>query len=116
VKLLFDHNLSPTLVRRLADLFSDSNHVFHLGLHEADDLVVWKHARANGFAIVTKDSDFSDRSLLLGHPPKVIRLHLGNCTTDAMETLLRNHLNLVVEFERDAARSCLHLPSASWHR
>ncbi|MFB2971179.1 DUF5615 family PIN-like protein [Aerosakkonema sp. BLCC-F183] len=27
MKLLFDHNLSPRLVNRLADIFPDSNHV-----------------------------------------------------------------------------------------
>lgn len=115
MRLLFDHNLSPTLVGRLADWFPDSNHVFHLRLHEADDLVIWEHAKANGFAIVTKDSDFTDRSLLLGHPPKVIRLHLGNCTTDAVEALLRNHYAIIAAFEQESERSCLHLPPAPWH-
>ncbi len=116
MKLLFDHNLSPNLVRRLVDLFPDSVHVFLLGLHEADDVVIWDHAKANGFAIVTKDSDFSDRSLLLGHPPKVIRLHLGNCTTQAVEVLLRNHFSVVIAFEQELERSCLHLPPAAWHQ
>jgi predicted nuclease of predicted toxin-antitoxin system len=37
VKLLFDQNVSPDLVRRLADLFPGSEHVFNLELHEVDD-------------------------------------------------------------------------------
>ena len=32
MKLLFDQNLSPRLVTRLADLYPDSNHVYPLGL------------------------------------------------------------------------------------
>ncbi|MEM7717331.1 MAG: DUF5615 family PIN-like protein [Cyanobacteria bacterium P01_A01_bin.68] len=28
MKLLFDHNLSPRLANRLADLYFDSNHLF----------------------------------------------------------------------------------------
>lgn len=116
MKLLFDHNLSPNLIRRLTALFPDSDHVFHLGLHEVDDVVIWDHAKANGFAIVTKDSDFSDRSLLLGHPPKVIRLHLGNCTTQAVEALLRDNAPVVIAFEQESERSCLHLPRAAWHQ
>ena len=32
MKLLIDHNLSPALVRRLADLFRDSVHVWTIGL------------------------------------------------------------------------------------
>lgn len=116
MKLLFDHNLSPTLIRRLADVFPSSNHVFPLRLHETDDLVIWEHARANDFVIVTKDADFSDRSLLLGHPPKVIRMHLGNCSTNDVESCLRQHRNLITEFDREADRSCLHLPQATWHQ
>lgn len=35
MKLLFDHHLSPSLVRRLRDLFPGSEHVWNLGLDEA---------------------------------------------------------------------------------
>jgi predicted nuclease of predicted toxin-antitoxin system len=103
------------LIRRLADLFPGANHVFRLNLHEADDLRIWDYAEANGFTIVTKDSDFSDRSMLLGHPPKVIRLHLGNCSTNAVEALLRDHCATIIAFERESERSCLHLPPVAWH-
>lgn len=78
--------------------------------------MIWDHARANGFEIVPKDSDFSDRSLLLGRPPEVIRLHLANCTAQAVEALLRTHFPVVTAFERESDRSCLHLPLAEWHQ
>ena len=114
MKLLYDHNLSPKLIRRLADLFPNLDHLFPLRLHEADDSAIWEYAKANAFVIVSKDSDFSDRSVLYGHPPKVIRLHLGNCTTDNVETLLRTHSDLISDFEKDQQRGCLHLPPAPW--
>jgi predicted nuclease of predicted toxin-antitoxin system len=91
VKLLFDQNLSPRLVGRLADLYPDSNHVFRLGLDEVSDREVREYAKAEDFVLVTKDVDFSDLCMLLGFPPKVIWLRLGNCTTDAIEQLLRLH-------------------------
>ena len=40
MKLLFDENLSPKLVRLLEDLSPDSVHVRDVGLKSADDLVV----------------------------------------------------------------------------
>ena len=40
MKLLFDHNLPPSLVIRLADLFPLSEHVFRLGLDRVSDLEV----------------------------------------------------------------------------
>ena len=62
MKLLFDHNLSPRLVNRLADIYPDSNHLFNLNLDTAEDSFVWKYARDNDLTIVTKDSDFSELS------------------------------------------------------
>jgi predicted nuclease of predicted toxin-antitoxin system len=37
MKLLFDHNLSPRLVNRLAQLFPGSTHVYMLGMAQVDD-------------------------------------------------------------------------------
>jgi predicted nuclease of predicted toxin-antitoxin system len=72
MKLLFDHNLSFRLVPALGQSFPGSMHVRDLGLSTADDFAIWDYARQNGFAIVSKDSDFFHRSMLLGHPPKVV--------------------------------------------
>jgi predicted nuclease of predicted toxin-antitoxin system len=74
VKLLLDHNLSPKLVRLLADVYPDSTHVRELGMARAQDTEVWQYAAEHGFTIVTKDADFHQRSLLLGSPPKVVWL------------------------------------------
>ncbi len=68
--LLFDQNLAPALARRLADRYPGSAHVRDAGLAAADDEAVWAHAGAGGYAIVTKDDDFRQRSFLLGPPPK----------------------------------------------
>lgn len=42
MKLLFDQNLSPRLVSRLADLYPDSQHVFFIGFDQADDRALWE--------------------------------------------------------------------------
>ena len=90
MKLLFDHNLSPKLVERLADVFLGSKHVRNLNLHKADDAQVWEYARMNALAIVSKDEDFHQLSFLHGPPPKVVWVRLGNCTTSDIE-----HLGLI---------------------
>jgi predicted nuclease of predicted toxin-antitoxin system len=53
VKLLFDENLSPRLVVRLADLYPDSVHVRDVGLERAKDEAAWSYARENDLMIVT---------------------------------------------------------------
>lgn len=90
MKLLFDENLTPKLVAALADVYPDSAHVDREGLGGADDNQVWEYARQHGFAMVSKDSDFHEKSLLRGYPPKVIWIKRGNCTNKQIEMLLRN--------------------------
>ncbi len=110
MKLLFDQNLSHRLVQTLADVYPDCQHVRNVGLKEASDTRVWSYARSNGFTIVSKDSDFYQRSLVLGFPPKVIWIRLGNCSTRAVEQLLRTHVADIQQFETDAAATFLALP------
>ena len=76
--LLLDQNLSPRLITVLGDLYPGSTHVRDAGLQAADDDTVWRYAAQHGFAIVSKDADFHERSFLLGHPPKVIWIGRGN--------------------------------------
>jgi predicted nuclease of predicted toxin-antitoxin system len=109
VKLLFDHNLSPRLIKRLADLYPDSSHVHLLGLDQSEDEEVWESARRGGFLIVTKDADFSDLCLLQGFPPKVIWIRRGNCKTAAIEAILRKHYSDVEALERDQVIGALTL-------
>lgn len=90
MKLLFDENLSPKLVSALVDIFPDSAHVDRVGLGGADDNQVWCYARQYGFTLVSKDSDFHEKSLLQGYPPKVIWIKRGNCTNKQIEMMLRN--------------------------
>ncbi len=71
MKLLFDENLSPHLAEALADVYPDSAHVHQCRLGSSDDLVIWEYAKSNGFAIVSKDSDFQERSVLQGYHPRL---------------------------------------------
>ena len=109
MKLLFDQNLSSALVVRISELFPGSAHVKSLDLAEADDVTIWGYAARNGFTIVSKDSDFQQRALLLGAPPKVIWLRVGNGPTLQVERVLRGHSIELCEFEMDPAQSLLVL-------
>ena len=109
MKLLFDQNLSYKLALRLADLFPDSTHVRELNLQQADDSVVWESAEQHGFMIVSKDSDFHQRSFVLGFPPKVIWIQLGNCTTTDVEQAIRKDFDSIKTFCEDTEAAFLVL-------
>ena len=107
MRLLFDQNLSPKLPRRLSDLYPNSIHVRNVGLHMAADSEVWQYARGNGCAIVSKDSDFHIRSIVDGHPPKVVWITRGNCSTDDIEAILRDFHRAITDFDSDPSTSFL---------
>ena len=109
MRLLFDQNLSPRLPARLAELFPNSVHVDAAGMGSSADPLVWDYALQNGLAIVTKDEDYSQMSVMRGCPPKVLWLLIGNCTTAEVETLLRRRLTDIVAFEQDASVGVLAL-------
>ncbi len=109
MKLLLDQNISRKLVKELADLFPESNHVYSLGLHKASDEEIWNYARDHGFTVVTQDSDFNERSLVYGYPPKVVWLRTGNISTPNIERLLKQHRLDIISFEKDKTLGCLQI-------
>src|ERR1700677_2787988 len=109
MKLLFDENLSPKLPRLLAALFPDSSHVRDCGLRGLPDEDVWEYARSNGFIIISKDSDFQQRSLLYGHPPKIVWLRIGNCTRQQLIQLITSHEKDIRALDTDPFETVLVL-------
>lgn len=107
--LLFDHNLSPKLVRKLADIYPGATHVSPLGLDSAADKEIWEYARNHDYLIVTRDADFGDFSVVWGIPPQIIWIRRGNCSTNDIETILRDNFAVIVEFSSDDAVSVLTL-------
>lgn len=93
----------------LADVYPSSSHVRDIGLERADDGVIWDAAAEGGFAVVTKDDDFRQRSFLFGAPPKVIWVRVGNCKTSDVEALLRARSQEILEFGADPTAALLML-------
>ena len=107
MKLLFDEMLAPSLVHRLSDLFEASEHVRNLELKQTPDSEVWHEAERLGYAIVTKDKDFANLSLVWGAPPKVVLLQLGNCTVQQIEERLRRDAVRISEFVNNSPKPLL---------
>jgi predicted nuclease of predicted toxin-antitoxin system len=120
LRLLLDQNLSAAdlaeglgLNGPLAAAYLDLAHVRDFALERADDTTVWNFAKDNGFAIVSKDSAFHQRSLVFGHPPKVVWPRLGNCSTSNIEVVLREQSSIVASFLEVATASLLSLSRSS---
>ena len=113
MKVLFDENVSPKLPRMLANEYPGSVHVREVGLRGAGDRQIWDYSRAEGLAIVSKDSDFRQRSFVEGFPPKVIWLDVGNAGTLTIADLLRRERHRVEAFEMQEESSFLILSSGA---
>ena len=107
MKLLFDQNLSHRLVKALCHDYPGSEHVRNIGLGEAADEAVWRYAAENGFILISKDADFHQRSFLFGHPPKVVWMRCGNCSTSLIQRRLTLRRPDVAKFAADPEGSFL---------
>ena len=70
---------------------------------------LWLHARAHDFIVVSKDADFSEISMELGFPPKLIWLRIKNWSTHEVLELLRSSYPRIVQFGEEADRGILIL-------
>lgn len=109
MKLLLDENLSHRLVPLLQDAYPGTQHVVDAGLQGAADAVIWDFAQREGFALVSKDDDFRQLSLLRGAPPKVVVLAIGNGGNAQALALLTDNRGHIEAFEADAQESVLVL-------
>ncbi len=91
MKLLLDENLSRRIVPFLQTVFPGSTQIALLGLEAASDSVIWQYAKDNGYVIVSRDSDFQERSLVAGHPPQVIWLKIPNRSKTVVLNILLEH-------------------------
>ena len=110
MKLLLDQNLSRKLVKQIEEAYPGSCHIISVLTESSTDREIWLFAEKNGFVIVTKDDDFEQRSVLLGHPPKVIWIRLGNCRTADVASLLLTSKGIIRAFGDDQEKSILPIP------
>ena len=109
MKLLFDQNLSPKLVRDIDLYFPGSEHVRNLGMKESSDTEIWNYAILHDFVIISKDADFHQRSFAKGFPPKIIGILGGNCPTSSILELLTSKVEKIESFYEDEEAAFLSL-------
>lgn len=109
MKLLLDQNLSYRLIPQIITLYPDSKHVVELGMDSATDSDIWDYAKKHDMIIVSKDSDFHQRSFLYGAPPKVIWIEKGNCSTQEILSILKKSKNKIEKFSLNQDSSFLVL-------
>jgi predicted nuclease of predicted toxin-antitoxin system len=90
-----DNQLPAALTQWLARNGWDATHVLDLHLNEADDLDIWKYARDNGFVVISKDEDFSNRAAL-SRDVQIIWVRLGNCRNQFLIEVFEKNIGSLV--------------------
>ena len=100
MKLLLDANLSWRITTTLSKHFGECVHVNKTELSKpAKDTEIWDYAAANGYTVVTQDSDFLNLFETRGFPPKIILLRVGNIDRKTAEKILVSSKTAIIELE-----------------
>ena len=97
-------------MKLLFDEFPHSTHVALEQLDTATDRHIWDFAGANGYVVVSKDSDFRQLAFLHGTPPKAVWLRVGNQPTRPIADLLRSNVGVIEGFCENEDEALLVLP------
>ena len=101
MKLLLDANLSWRLTSILTKQFGECIHVNQTILPKpAKDEDIWDYAAANGYIIVTQDSDFLNLFETRGYPPKIVLLRVGNMGRKEAEQILIQAKSSIEDLEK----------------
>ena len=109
MKFLVDNMLAQELAQLLLNDYPGTTHVNPVLGENAADGDIWQHALQHDFTILTKDADFIAIAQSLGHPPKVIRLAIGNCTTQEAADLVNNHQAEIRDFHLDPVTGLMQI-------
>lgn len=99
MRFLLDANLSPALIEDLRSAGHAAAHVADLGLLTATDDAIFDRASADGFALITADSDFPMMLVLrrAKSPSVVLLRHVQELTPAEQGGLLVANLPAVLD-------------------
>ncbi len=106
-EIWLDNHLSPILAKWLSDETGYSiKSAYSLQLYQLNDKEIYQKAREHGKVIlISKDSDLDEIISLLGSPPKLISLRIGNCDNKKLYEILKSSLpkaiRLLFDFKKD---------------
>jgi predicted nuclease of predicted toxin-antitoxin system len=97
VKFLIDAQLPPALAQWLREAGHDAQAVREVGLREAEDGAIWRHAQAQNRVIITKDEDFAQRAQAGATGPLIVWLRIGNTSNTALRAWLLPQMPRLIE-------------------
>ncbi len=88
MKFLIDAQLPPALAQWLREAGHEARAAREVGLREAEDSAIWRHAQAQNLVIFSKDEDFARRAQTGATGPVIVWLRVGNTSNAALRAWL----------------------------
>ncbi|NEN22647.1 hypothetical protein G3O08_03895 [Cryomorpha ignava] len=96
MKFLCDVHISFRIVRHLESLGYESFHVNEiLNKWNTKDKEICIYADKNDLIVLTKDADFRNSFLIDGTPNKLVKINLGNISTNALIEAISENIEAV---------------------
>ncbi|MEX0780937.1 MAG: DUF5615 family PIN-like protein [Balneolales bacterium] len=108
MKFLIDVQLPPNLCKWVEEKKDHARHAIDIqnGL-TLSDVELWQIAVDQKEIIITKDSDFLDRYLLFGSPPRILYISVGNCSNKKLFEILDVHWNTIYSLFKNGSEVIL---------
>ena len=102
MKFICDVHIPIRLSKFLANHAEESVHVNQILIGSSTpDGVICQYADQHNYIVITKDTDFRNTYFLKKTPRKLIRICLGNSTTDDLITLFERQIVLIQKLDRE---------------
>jgi len=101
---MVDAQLPPALARWLAEAGHEARHVEDVGLREAEDSPIWRHALENQTVLITKDEDFAERARQSRTAPVTVWLRIGNVSNRALRQWFLPQLPQIITWIEQGTR------------
>ena len=93
-----DAHLSPSIAKWLKENFGvNAASLRSIGLREADDIDIFKAAKAADVIFISKDKDLKSFIDNFGPPPKLIWLTCGNTSNVTLKQILADNFETIIE-------------------
>ena len=79
MRFLVDNQLPAALARFIAALGHECSHVLDVGLGQATDAEIGRHAEMREMILISKDEDFFHLAVRSGASLRIVWVRVGNC-------------------------------------
>lgn len=114
MKFLCDVHISYKVARHLEKMGYETIHINGiLDRWYTKDQDVCHYVDENDMVLITKDADFRDNFFILKTPKKLIKINLGNISSQELLSILESHISMIAKLDQTRASFLIEVDKES---